>query len=82
MLNESISTDTLPHSLKQGVITLIPKPGKDPSILDNLRPITLLNNDYKILAHIFSNRLKCGICQIISDTQSGFLKGRFTTIFD
>ena len=40
------------------------------------RPITLLNNDYKILTHIFSNRLKEGLPQIISDTQSGFMKGR------
>lgn len=45
-------------------------------ILDNWRPITLLNNDYKILTHIFSNRLKEGLSQIISDTQSGFMKGR------
>uniref|UniRef100_A0A3B3D2N2 Reverse transcriptase domain-containing protein n=1 Tax=Oryzias melastigma TaxID=30732 RepID=A0A3B3D2N2_ORYME len=62
--------------MKQGVITLIPKPGKDSTFLDNLRPITLLNTDYKLLTHIFANRLKSGITQIISETQSGFIKGR------
>ncbi len=41
--------------MKQGVIILIPTPGKDPKTLDNLRPITLLNNDYKLLAHIISD---------------------------
>ncbi len=67
---------SLSHTMKQGVIILIPKPGKDPKILDNLRPITLLNNDYKLLAHIYSNRLKSGLSQIISNTQSGFMRGR------
>lgn len=76
MLTEILEKGSLTHTMKQGVITLIPKPGKDPTLLDNLRPITLLNNDYKLLTHIFANRLKSGITQIISDTQSGFLKGR------
>uniref|UniRef100_A0A669EBX3 Reverse transcriptase domain-containing protein n=1 Tax=Oreochromis niloticus TaxID=8128 RepID=A0A669EBX3_ORENI len=76
MLTEILENGSLTHTMKQGVITLIPKPGKDPTLLDNLRPITLLNNDYKLLTHIFANRLKSGITQIISDTQSGFIKGR------
>jgi len=25
-------------------------------LIDNLRPITLLNNEYKILTHIYANR--------------------------
>lgn len=62
--------------MKQGIITLIPKPGKDPKQIDNRRPITLLNNDYTIRTHIYANRLKTGITQIISDTQSGFIRGR------
>ena len=32
--------------------------------------------DYKIFAHIIANRLKEGITQIISKSQSGFIKGR------
>ncbi|MGL5732989.1 MAG: RNA-directed DNA polymerase [Metamycoplasmataceae bacterium] len=75
-LTEVTECLSLSHTMKQGVIILIPKPGKDPKILDNLRPITLLNNDYKLLAHIYSNRLKSGLSQIISNTQSGFMRGR------
>ena len=63
-------------TMKQGLITLIPKPGKDKRILDNLRPITLLNTDYKILSGAIAARLKDGISSIISETQSGFIKGR------
>jgi len=38
----------MPASLKQGVITHIPKPNKDRLVLENWRPISLLNNDTKI----------------------------------
>lgn len=62
--------------MKQGVITLIPKPGKDSQLLDNYRPISLLNNDYKILTYIYTNRLKRGLDQIISETQTGFVSNR------
>lgn len=53
--------------MKQGLIILIPKSGKNKIILNNLRPITLLNAEYKIFA---------AISNIISVTQSAFLKGR------
>ncbi len=76
MLKEISESHILPTTMKQGIITLIPKPGKNPKLIDNLRPITLLNNDYKIVTHIYANRLKTGVSQIISETQSGFLKGR------
>ena len=73
---ECIQNTTLSSTMKQGLIILIPKPGKDTRHIDNLRPITLLNCDYKILAHIFSNRLKKNLHQIVRESQSGFIKGR------
>ena len=36
-------------SANMGVISLIPKAGKDTRFVKNLRPITLLNSDYKII---------------------------------
>ncbi|KAI2650693.1 hypothetical protein H4Q32_000737 [Labeo rohita] len=62
--------------MKQGLICLIPKPNKDSNCLDNWRPITLLNSDYKILASVYADKLKPCLANIISNTQSGFLKGR------
>lgn len=56
-LLECISTGNHSTTMKQGIITLIPKPNKDTLLLDNWRPITLLCNDYKSLAHVFAVRL-------------------------
>lgn len=76
MVKEATDNMTFPPTMKQGVITLIPKPDKDPKILDNFRPITLLNTDYKIVTIIYARRLKKFLHKIISDSQSGFMKGR------
>lgn len=62
--------------MKQGVITLLPIRVKDKRYIDNLRPITLLNVDYKLFTIVMANRLKMGIDQIISESQSGFIKDR------
>lgn len=75
-LAEAIEKKELIESMKQGLITLIPKAGKDKRVLDNLRPISLLNTDYKIFSGAIAARLKKGISTIISETQSGFLEGR------
>lgn len=62
--------------MKQGSICLILKPSKDPLVIENWRPITLLNIDYKILAQIFARRLKKGLSNIINETQTGFMVKR------
>ncbi|OOO00291.1 MAG: hypothetical protein ATN35_08060 [Epulopiscium sp. Nele67-Bin004] len=67
-INECIDSNNLMSTMKQGIITLLPKPGKDKRYIENLRPITLLNVDYKLLTHIIANRLKVDIEQIISET--------------
>lgn len=45
-------------------------------MIDNWRPISLLNNDYKILAIVFAKRLKSTLPDIIDETQSGFMENR------
>lgn len=63
-------------SMKPGLITLITKHGKDKKLLDNFKPITLLNTDYKLLSGCIASRMKTSLSQIINETQSGFLSGR------
>lgn len=73
---DCISKGNLSPTMKHGLITLIPKPNKDNLLLDNWRPITLLCNDYKLLAHVYANRLNEGLSHIIDDCQSAFMRGR------
>ena len=81
VLNKSIEEQILPQSLRIGIITLIPKPKPPPELnfIKNWRPITLLNNDYKILTHVIKNRILKAIPFLISKTQSGFQAGRSTS---
>ncbi len=76
LFSECIHNVSLPPTLTQGLITLIPKPKKDLLLIDNWRPISLLNNDYKIFASIFAKRIKFVLDYIIDETQSGFLSNR------
>ena len=79
MFTECIEQKHMTSTMKQGVISLIPKPGKDAHSIENWRPISLLTIDYKILALVFAKRFKTGLDAIISETQSGFMKNRHIT---
>jgi len=43
---------------KQGIITCIPKGSKPKQYIQNWRPITLLNMDYKLLSGALAHRMK------------------------
>ena len=62
---------------RQGVITCLPKEGKSKFYIKNWRPISLLNVDYKICSSSIAQRLKKVLHTIISETQVGFMKGRY-----
>ena len=72
---EALEKGELTVSQKRGIITLLHK-GKDRKELNNWRPITLLNTDYKIFSKVIASRLQHVISDIISKSQKGFIKGR------
>ena len=76
-MNYSFEAGSLTELQKQSIITLIPKQNKDITTLDNWRPISLLNVDYKIAAKVTANRVKNIITEIIDHSQTGFIKGRY-----
>ena len=65
-----------PNSLKIGVISLLPKGDKDKKLLQNWRPIVLLDATYKIISGVLTNRINKVLPSLISIYQSGFVPGR------
>ena len=74
---ESMKKGKLSDSQRLGVLTCLPKPGKDKLYMKNWRPISLLNIDYKILAGALANRIKKSLHPLISNSQKGFISGRY-----
>lgn len=73
---ESTEEGTLPPSLTQGLMTLIPKAKKDIRHIDNWRPSSSLNNDYKNYASIIANQIREVLDSVIDEGQSGFMRKR------
>lgn len=76
VINESAANGVLPDSMKQGLISVLYKKGdrKDPR---NYRPITLLNNDYKIMMRVLTARMNKAVTQFVSRDQNGFVPDGF-----
>ena len=67
---------TMPNSLSEGMIFLIPKEGGDREEIRHWHPMTILNSAYKIMAKALSLRLQPMLGRLIHDTQTGFVKER------
>lgn len=76
MFNNSFELGTLPSSLTQALISLIPKKNKDLEDCGSWRPVSLLNSDIKLLAKTLASRLDPCLLSIISKDQTGFMRGR------
>ena len=76
IMNKIITSGEIPETCKTACITLIPKEGQDTTLTKYYRPISLLNNDYKLFTEILVGRPKKVIQEFIHEDQSGFLPKR------
>ena len=74
--NESREKGHFPKTLGEGIISVLYKK-KDRTDPRNYRPITLLNNDYKILMRILTTRMNDAVVQFVSRDQNGFVPDAF-----
>ncbi|KAF7649657.1 hypothetical protein LDENG_00138150 [Lucifuga dentata] len=76
VFNESFEKGYFPPSLTQATISFLLKKDKDRTLPELYRPISLICNEHKILAKILSGRLEDILPLIVSEEQTGFIKGR------
>ena len=65
----------MPLSMSIGLVTMIYKKGSRDR-LQNYRPLSMLNSDYKVLARVLANRVKQVIGKVVGSTQAYSIPGR------
>jgi exonuclease III len=76
-INRAFECQSMSSSQRRAVLRLIPKEAKDILRVENWRPISLLNVDYKIVAKLLATRLKRIINSLVHPDQYGFVPGRY-----
>ena len=74
---ESFKYGEMSCSQRKAVITLIEKQGKDRTLIENWRPISLINVDAKIISKVIAVRVKNVLPSIIHHNQTGYVKDRY-----
>ena len=78
-INAAIGKGCFHKDLNTALISVLPKPGKDPQNCASYRPISLINADIKIYSKVIAMRLDKVMGKLINPDQTGFLKGRFAS---
>ena len=75
--NEAFASEELTYTQRQRIIILLHKEEDLPrDRLNNWRPVTLTNTDYKILAKMMARHMETVVNKLINEDQAGYLKGR------
>ena len=76
MTQEAHLKQQLPESLSLSYMTVIPKDKPERPDLKNYRPISLLNDDYKIISKTISNKLRPHVAKLVHENQQCSIAGR------
>jgi len=71
-----MATQSIPKIWRKAKVIAVDKPGKDQSLADNYRPISLLSVCYKLLERLALQRIFPTVEGLLSPDQAGFRKGR------
>merc|ERR1712240_474011 len=74
-INECYSEGSLTSSLKTGIIRLLRKGQKDPTLAGNYRPISLLSIHYKLASCCITQRLRPLVSRVIGQQQKAYIEG-------
>ena len=72
----ALTTGELASSHKRSCITLLPKKGKDLTLVSNWRPIASSACDLKIITKAYADRLKLVLPSILCEAQAAYTPGR------
>ncbi|QQP40238.1 Endonuclease-reverse transcriptase, partial [Caligus rogercresseyi] len=78
LFNHYFFNNGLDEKQLSGILTLFPKAKGNKEKLENWRPITLLDVEYKIYSGCLTERIKPVVEKIAPETQFGFRSGRGT----
>uniref|UniRef100_A0A3Q0RT11 Uncharacterized protein n=1 Tax=Amphilophus citrinellus TaxID=61819 RepID=A0A3Q0RT11_AMPCI len=78
MVAQIQNNHTISPNMNSANISLLLKPGKDPTLPSSYRPISLINVDLKIICKVLSSRFRKLTPSIIHPDQMGFIKGRLS----
>ena len=76
LIRRSITKGQLPEEMRKGDICTLFKKG-DRDEVRNYRPITLLQNSYKIFMRVLAKRMASVVHQFVAETQKGFVPHTF-----
>lgn len=66
----------IPYSWREAIISVIPKEGKDKLECSSYRPVSVLNQDYRLFTAILARRIEKILPEIIHLDQTGFIRQR------
>lgn len=81
LFNSCLGKAYFPRKWRKATVIMIPKPGKDPKIVGNLRPISLLSATSKVFERIIQRRVRDHLqrLEILIPEQFGFREGHSST---
>lgn len=78
MIHAAVDKGSFYRDTNSAILTVLPKPNKDPCLCGNYRPLSLLNSEIKIYAKVLASRIETLMTKLVHHDLTGFIKTRHT----